>query len=86
VTTAWILLGVAFVLIAGNAVFVAAETCLVTIDRNNVEGRERAGDQRFRRIAATLCRLSTYLAPSRPVGTVLAVVAPLVVFAQLPGR
>jgi CBS domain containing-hemolysin-like protein len=65
VTTAWILLGVAVVLIAGNAVFVAAETGLVTIDRNDVEGRERAGDQRFRRIAATLRRLSTYLSAAQ---------------------
>ena len=60
-TTAWILLGVAVVLIAGNAVFVAAETGLVTIDRNEVEARDRAGDQRFGRIAGTLRRLSTYL-------------------------
>ena len=60
-TTAWILLGVAVVLIAGNAVFVAAETGLVTIDRNEVEARDRAGDPRFGRIAATLQRLSTYL-------------------------
>ena len=61
VTVAWILLGVVVLLIAGNAVFVAAETGLVTIDRNDVEARERAGDQRFGRIAATLRRLSTYL-------------------------
>ena len=38
-TVAWLLLGVAIVLIAGNAVFVAAETGLVTIDRNEVEAR-----------------------------------------------
>jgi CBS domain containing-hemolysin-like protein len=61
VSTAWILLGVAVLLIGGNAVFVAAETGLVTIDRNEVEARERSGDQRFVRVAATLRRLSTYL-------------------------
>ena len=60
-STAWILLGVAVVLIGGNAVFVAAETGLVTVDRNEVEARERSGDQRFARVAATLRRLSTYL-------------------------
>ena len=60
-TTAWILLVVVVLLIAGNAVFVAAETGLVTIDRNEVDARDRAGDQRFRRIAVTLQRLSTYL-------------------------
>lgn len=60
-STAWILLGVAVVLIGGNAVFVAAETGLVTIDRNEVEAGVRSGDQRFRRIAGTLRRLSTYL-------------------------
>ena len=48
-------------LIAGNAVFVAAETGLVTIDRNEVESRERQGDVRFVRVAGTLRRLSTYL-------------------------
>ena len=60
-TTAWVLVGVAFVLIAGNAVFVAAETGLVTIDRNYVEARAEQGDGRFRRVAGTLRRLSTYL-------------------------
>ena len=48
-------------LIAGNAVFVAAETALVTIDRNLVETRAQEGDGRFRRVAGTLRRLSTYL-------------------------
>jgi len=61
VTTAWILLGVAGLLIVGNGVFVAAETGLVTIDRNLVESRAREGDGRFGRVAATLRRLSTYL-------------------------
>src|SRR5215211_1126853 len=61
VTTAWILLGVAGLLIIGNALFVAAETCLVTIDRNLVEARAADGTRRFGTIAAILRRLSTYL-------------------------
>jgi CBS domain containing-hemolysin-like protein len=60
-TTAWTLLGVAAVLIAGNAVFVAAETALVTVDRNLVESRAREGSVRFARVRGTLRRLSTYL-------------------------
>jgi CBS domain containing-hemolysin-like protein len=46
-TTAWLLLGVAVVLIVGNAIFVAAETGLVTVDRIYVESRARQGDRRF---------------------------------------
>ena len=60
-TMAWILLGVAGVLIVGNAVFVAAETALVTVDRNLVEARAREGSVRFVRVRSTLQRLSTYL-------------------------
>ena len=60
-TMAWILLGVAGVLIVGNAVFVAAETALVTVDRNLVESRAREGSVRFGRVMGALQRLSTYL-------------------------
>jgi magnesium and cobalt exporter, CNNM family len=60
-TTAWALLGVAAVLIVGNAVFVASETALVTVDRNLVESRAREGSVRFGRVRGTLQRLSTYL-------------------------
>ena len=60
-TTAWILLGVGALLIIGNALFVAAETGLVTIDRNMVEARAAEGTPRFGTIAALLRRLSTYL-------------------------
>jgi CBS domain containing-hemolysin-like protein len=60
-SSAWILLGVAAVLIVGNAVFVAAETALVTVDRNLVESRARDGSVRFGRVRSTLQRLSTYL-------------------------
>jgi CBS domain containing-hemolysin-like protein len=61
VITAWVLLGVAAVLVVGNAVFVAAETALVTVDRNLVESRAREGSIRFGRVRGTLQRLSTYL-------------------------
>jgi CBS domain containing-hemolysin-like protein len=61
VITAWILLGVAAVLVVGNAVFVAAETALVTVDRNLVESRASEGSVRFGRVRGTLQRLSTYL-------------------------
>jgi CBS domain containing-hemolysin-like protein len=60
-SSAWILLGVAAVLIVGNALFVAAETALVTVDRNLVESRARGGSVRFGRVRGTLQRLSTYL-------------------------
>src|SRR4030095_13278632 len=60
-SSAWGLLGVAAVLVAGNAVFVAAETALVTVDRNFVETRAREGSVRSARVRGTLQRLSTYL-------------------------
>ena len=60
-TMAWILLGVAGVLIVGNAVFVAAETALVTVDRRLVESRAREGSVRFGQVMRALQRLSTYL-------------------------
>ena len=60
-TMAWVLLGVAGVLIVGNAIFVAAETALVTVDRNLVESRAREGSVRFGRVRGALQRLSTYL-------------------------
>jgi CBS domain containing-hemolysin-like protein len=60
-SSAWILLGLAGLLIVGNALFVAAETGLVTVDRNLVESRAREGSVRFGRVRRTLQRLSTYL-------------------------
>lgn len=59
--TAWLLLGLALLLITGNGVFVAAETALVTVDRHRVEEAARGGDARARRVAAALRRLSTEL-------------------------
>jgi CBS domain containing-hemolysin-like protein len=64
-TMAWILLGVAGLLIVGNAVFVAAETSLVTVDRNLVESRTREGSLRFGRVRGALQRLSTYLSAAQ---------------------
>jgi hypothetical protein len=61
VITAWVLLSVAAVLVVGNAVFVAAETALVTVDRNLVESQAHEGSVRFGRVRGTLQRLSTYL-------------------------
>jgi CBS domain containing-hemolysin-like protein len=60
-SSAWFLLGLASLLIVGNAVFVAAETALVTVDRNLVESRAQEGSVRFGRVRTTLRRLSTYL-------------------------
>ena len=59
--TAWLLLGLAALLIVGNAVFVAAETALVTVDRARVEEAARGGDTRAGRVASALRRLSTQL-------------------------
>jgi hypothetical protein len=62
VITAWVLLGVTAVLVVGNAIFVAADTALVTVDRDLVESRAREGRVRFGRCGRTrsgcryLCR------------------------------
>jgi CBS domain containing-hemolysin-like protein len=61
VTTAWALLGLAVALIAANAVFVAAETALVTVDRQTVDRAATAGQRRMGMVAGALSRLSTYL-------------------------
>jgi CBS domain containing-hemolysin-like protein len=61
VSEAWLLLGVAVALIAGNAVFVAAETALVTVDRAAVEAGAASGSRRLRMVAAAVRTLSTQL-------------------------
>lgn len=58
---AWILLAVGLVLIALNAVYVAAEFSLVTVDRVAVETAAAAGDKRARTVLSGLRRLSTQL-------------------------
>ena len=63
--TAWLLLGVGVLLIAGNAVFVASETALVTVERTEVEAAAAAGDARARRLQGALSRLSTQLSAAQ---------------------
>ena len=57
----WLLLLLVVVLIAAQAVFVAAEFSLVTIDRTSVEADARAGDRSAVGIMAALRSLSTQL-------------------------
>ncbi len=59
--TPWLLLGLGFLLIAGNAVFVAAETALVMVDRPEVELAAAGGDASAARVAKALKQLSTQL-------------------------
>lgn len=60
-TTAWILLAVAAVMLVANAVFVAAEFALVTIDRTKVSEAAERGDTTAKGILAALKTLSTQL-------------------------
>jgi len=59
--TEWMLLGVAVLLVAANAVFVAAEFSLVTVDRATVEAEAAAGDRRSAGVLAALRTLSTQM-------------------------
>ena len=59
--TEWLLLGLAVALIAANAVFVAAEFALVTVDRSTVDQRAEAGDARSTGLREGLRTLSTQL-------------------------
>jgi CBS domain containing-hemolysin-like protein len=61
VITGWVLLGVTAVLVVGNAMFVAADTALVTVDRDLVESRAREGSVRFGRVRENPQRLSMSL-------------------------
>ena len=56
-----VLLGVALLLIAANAVFVAAEFSLVTVERGDVEARAEAGERGASGVLAGLRSLSTQL-------------------------
>jgi CBS domain containing-hemolysin-like protein len=56
-----LLLGVALLLIAANAVFVAAEFSLVTVERGDVEARAEAGERGASGVLAALRSLSTQL-------------------------
>lgn len=59
--TEWLPLLVCVALIAGNALFVAAEFSLVTVDKATVAERAEAGDAGAARVAAALRTLSTQL-------------------------
>ena len=59
--TQWILLGVGVVLIAGTALYVAAEFSLVTVDRATVARQAAEGDGRAMSLQAGLRSLSTQL-------------------------
>ncbi|WP_432545252.1 hemolysin family protein [Kineococcus sp. SYSU DK004] len=60
-TTEWLLLGCVVLLIAANALFVAAEFALVTVDRPTVEKAAGDGDRRARGVQSALRTLSTQL-------------------------
>lgn len=57
----WVFLAVAVLLIAANALFVAAEFSLVTVERGEVEQRAAAGDRGADSVLAGLRSLSTQL-------------------------
>jgi CBS domain containing-hemolysin-like protein len=57
----WVLLAVALALVAANAVFVAAEFSLVTVDRSTVERAAQGGDRRAQGVLEALRSLSTQL-------------------------
>jgi CBS domain containing-hemolysin-like protein len=57
----WILLGLAVLLIAANALFVAAEFSLVTVERGDVEARAAGGERGAAGVLAGLRSLSTQL-------------------------
>jgi CBS domain containing-hemolysin-like protein len=59
--TEWLLLGAVVLLITFNALFVAAEFSLVTVDRTTVERHAEEGDRRSRSVLAALRTLSTQL-------------------------
>lgn len=59
--TEWLLLGGAVILIALNALFVAAEFALVTVDRATVEREADAGDRRAQSVLRALRSLSMQL-------------------------
>jgi CBS domain containing-hemolysin-like protein len=61
VSTPWLLLAVATLMLMANAVFVAAEFSLVTVDRSTVADAAERGDATARRVLAALRTLSTQL-------------------------
>ena len=59
--TEWLLLGVVVLLVAANALFVAAEFSFITVDRSTVEREAEAGDRRSAGLLKGLRSLSTQL-------------------------
>ncbi|WP_062076386.1 hemolysin family protein [Demequina globuliformis] len=64
-TQAWLLLVLAVLLIAANALFVAAEFAFMTVDRPTVEREAKSGDKRAKSLRAALKRLSTELSSAQ---------------------
>ncbi|NTV38537.1 MAG: HlyC/CorC family transporter [Demequinaceae bacterium] len=60
-TQAWLLLVLVLVLIAANALFVAAEFAFVTVDRPGVERAAKGGDKRAASLQSGIKKLSTEL-------------------------
>ncbi|MEX5271840.1 hemolysin family protein [Kocuria sabuli] len=58
---AWVLLAVAVLLVAGNALFVAVEFAFLTVNRNQVRAAEEAGDRRAVALERALTKTSTNL-------------------------
>jgi CBS domain containing-hemolysin-like protein len=58
ISVAWLLLGIAVLLILANGVFVAAEFAFVTVDRGEVQRAAAAGDRRAARVDGALRTLS----------------------------
>ena len=59
--TEWLLLGAVLLLVAANALFVAAEFSLVSVDRTAVERASREGDRKAATVLRALRSLSTQL-------------------------
>ncbi|AUS79011.1 HlyC/CorC family transporter [Actinoalloteichus sp. AHMU CJ021] len=73
--TEWLLLGVVVLLVFLNALFVAAEFSLVTVDRATVEERAQRGDARSAGVLSALRTLSTQLSGAQLGITVTSLVA-----------
>ena len=64
-TVAWVLLAVAAVMLLANALFVAAEFSLVTVDRSQVADAAKGGDEKAAGVLAALRSLSTQLSSAQ---------------------
>lgn len=64
-TVAWVLLALAVLMLLANALFVAAEFSLVTVDRSQVADAADAGDETAAGVLAALRSLSTQLSSAQ---------------------